>query len=86
MVIAAVFMIAWTLLLFWAYKKPIERRMVALLTLFVLVSFIIVEALGVRNNVLALDKALPTMISQFVWSILFTFAYPNSRKAIITSN
>ena len=39
--IAAVFMTAWTLLLFWAYRNPIERRMVALLTLFVLVYCII---------------------------------------------
>lgn len=80
MSIAAVFMIAWTLLLYWAFRKPIERRIIALLTLFVLVSFIVVEALGISNNVLALNKVLPTMIMQLTWSILFCFAYLNSRN------
>lgn len=78
--IAAVFMTAWTLLLFWAYRNPIERRMVALLTLFVLVSFIVVEVIGIGNNVLILNKTLPTMIMQFVLSILFCFAYLYSAK------
>lgn len=80
MFIAAVFMTAWTLLLIWAFRKPIERRMVALLTLFILVSFMVVEALGINNNVLVLNKVLPTMIMQLTWSVLFSFAYFNSRN------
>lgn len=79
--IAAVFMTAWTLLLIWAYAKPLERKMVALLTLFVLVFFLVVEIIGVNNGIVAIDKALPTMSMQILWSILYSFAYLYSRHA-----
>ena len=79
MSLAAVFMAAWTMLLLWAFWKPLERRAVALLTLFVLVSFIAVEIQGVCSGILLLDNSLPTMIMQLAWSFLMGYVYYYSR-------
>jgi len=78
--IAAVFMAAWTLLLFWALRKPIERKTIALFTLFVLIGFIVVEIMGINTGVLVLSKALPSIIMQALWSILYASAYLFSRR------
>lgn len=40
---AAVFMIAWTILLFWASLKPVERKGIIPLTLFVVVGLAVIS-------------------------------------------
>jgi uncharacterized membrane protein len=36
-------MLAWTILLLWAYRKPLERRYIALFTVIILMCMIIIE-------------------------------------------
>jgi hypothetical protein len=72
---AAVFMAAWTLLLVWAYIKPLERMGVILLTLFVLIGFVIVEAVCVSNGILPMVKLIPSFILQGLWIVLLSFSY-----------
>ena len=78
---AATFMLAWTLLLYWAFHRPLERRHVALLTMVVLVGFMVTEVVSIREGYIHASKALPSLILQAAWLILFGYAFVISRSA-----
>ncbi len=70
---AASLMWGWTFLLFWAQRKPVERRGVLLLTLFpVLAGLILNKILDVRAG---LTDWLPAGLIQPILVILFLSAY-----------
>ena len=75
MLMGAVFMIAWTLLLIWAFMKPRERRFIALLTLFVIIGFVLSETYAVINGFIALPYLIPSYIIQSILTILFILGY-----------
>ena len=77
----AVFMIAWTLLLIWAYMKPIERRFIALLTLFVIIGFVLCENLALMNEFIEITYLIPSYIIQSVLIILFIVGYLATTKS-----
>lgn len=83
--LGAALMTAWTLLLVWGCFKPLERRMLAPMTLLIIWWFLAAEILAIANGTLALDKALLSMILQLVWSVLFVFAFAYSRPANLES-
>jgi hypothetical protein len=74
-------MLAWTLLLFWADRKPFERRMIIPLTMIVMVWNACTLVYGVRQNLLPVETLLPQMIAlsiAFVWyafSFIVTIGY-----------
>ncbi|HMF31441.1 MAG TPA: hypothetical protein VKK79_08510 [Candidatus Lokiarchaeia archaeon] len=72
---AAVLMGGWTILLIWAYLRPMERRFVALLTMGVVVGIVIVEIWAVASSVLGVAKATPSWVIQCILLTLFSLAY-----------
>ncbi len=73
-------MFGWTLLLIWAYKKPLERRFIAFLTTLVIIGFIVVEIFAIVNGSISINKMIPTWILQLVLLGLFGFSYKNSKQ------
>ena len=65
MAIAASLMLGWVCLLIWADRKPVERRGVLLLTIFpVLTGLVISGVYAVTSNMIPINKMLPTWIMQ----------------------
>lgn len=71
----AALMLGWTLLLLWAWKKPLERRFVAVLTAIVIAGTAAAEAVAVASGVMALGKAAPSFALQAVLLFLFIRGY-----------
>lgn len=81
MYIAASLMIGWVSLLIWADRKPVERRGVLLLTIFpVLTGLIISGVFAVTFGLIPMAKMLPTWIMQGILVLLFGFSYLNANK------
>ncbi len=55
-------MLAWTLLLFWADRRPLERRMILPLTMIIIVWNAFTMAYGVRQNLIPAETLLPQII------------------------
>lgn len=73
-------MLGWTLLLLWAYHKPLERRFVALLTLIVVIGMGITDIVGIYNGYVEVGKLIPSLIMLPVWLILFGYGFYISGK------
>jgi hypothetical protein len=71
-------MFGWTLLLLWAYQRPIERRGVALLTLVVIGGLVVTEIAAVAAGHLAAARMIPTWTIQTILAYLFATAYTRS--------
>ena len=80
MLMGATFMICWTVLLIWAYIKPIERRFLALLTLCVIIGFVLGEIYALLNGFIELEYVLPSFIIQSVLSTLFLIGYISTKE------
>src|SRR5512143_3211942 len=52
-------MLGWTMLLLWAYRRPLERRAVAALTAVVIAGLLVAEILGVQTGVLEAGRMVP---------------------------
>jgi len=72
-------MAGWTGLLIWAYREPLERRFVALLTVQVILGMVASELSMVVRGDLKLSKLVPTFLLQTVLLALFCYAYVLSR-------
>jgi hypothetical protein len=64
-------MLGWTALLVWAYQRPLERRVVAALTVLVIYGLVATEIVAVRNGHLAMWRMIPTWILQATLLALF---------------
>jgi hypothetical protein len=75
-------MLGWTALLVWAYRRPIERRFVAALTVLVIYGLVLTEILAVRSGYLAVGRMVPTWCLQAVLLGLFAggYHYPTLRR------
>ena len=77
-------LIAWTCLLFWADRKPIERKGILLLTCFPgLAGLIIVEFYSLTQNIVPLLNLTLLIIFQGSAIILYMFCYIKSKKKIV---
>jgi uncharacterized membrane protein len=72
-------MLGWTLLLFWADRKPLERKGVLLCVIPVIIAYIIVELVGVRIGAVALAATVPTFVLQVALIALCLFSYFGAR-------
>jgi hypothetical protein len=72
---AATLMLGWTALLVWAYQRPLERRFVAALTVFVIYGLALTEIIAVVSGQLAVWRMVPTWCLQVVLLGLFAGAY-----------
>lgn len=77
--VAGALMLGWTVLLFWAQLKPIERADILLITLFPVVSILTVAAVLVaQSNQISVSSMMPmfalyavaycTFIPSYVWA------------------
>lgn len=71
----ATLMLGWTVLLLWAYQRPIERRFVAALTVVVIYGLVATEVSAVASGDLAVWRMAPTWCLQAVLLVLFASAY-----------
>ena len=78
--LGASLMLGWSFLLIWADRKPLERKGVILLTVFpVITGLILAEIYALVSGLVTLEKMLPTVIILGALFILFTFSYFNAR-------
>jgi hypothetical protein len=68
-------MFGWTVLLLWAYRRPLERRFIAALTVFVIYGLVATEVAAVLAGHIALSRMLPTWCLQAGLLLLFAWAY-----------
>jgi hypothetical protein len=73
-------MLAWTLLLVWADRKPIERRMIVPLTMIIIVWNIVTMNFGVKSGLLPLSTMLPQMIVAGLLFFYYGFCFLITRK------
>lgn len=71
----ATLMAAWTGLLLWAYRRPLERSFVAALTVMVIYGLIATEVAAVFGGHVQLRRMVPTWCLQAVLLGLFAGAY-----------
>ena len=78
----AALMLGWTGLLIWAYQRPIERRMIAALTLLVIAGFVVTEISCVVAGSMAPGRMIPSWILQAILLGMFGigYHYPNSPR------
>lgn len=76
----AALMLGWTALLLWADRKPVERRGVLPLTMFVIIGLILSEVYAVISGFIVFQEMLPTFLIQTALFILFTFSFMTSKN------
>lgn len=79
--IAGALMLGWTVLLFWAQMKPIERADILLITLFPVVTLLAVAAVLVaKSNQISISSLLPMFVLYFVVYCTFIPSYLWAKK------
>ena len=74
--IAASLMLGWTFLLFWADRKPVERRGILLLTIFPVVIGIMASGLfAVSSDFIQFQNILPLWIFNIILIIIYILSY-----------
>ena len=68
-------MIAWTVLLLWAYKKPVERRFISPLTMLVIIGIASTNIIMISRGLFTLTGMIPSFINQGILLALFGFGY-----------
>jgi hypothetical protein len=68
-------MFAWTLLLLWAYKEPIERRFVAPLTILVIIGIAITNTIMTTRGLFTTTGIIPSFIIQGILLLAFSVGY-----------
>ncbi len=77
-------MLGWTTLLFWAYRKPLERRYVALFTVFIVAGFVITEIVLSSQGYIQISKFWVSMVMQSILLALFSYSFFISGKKKIS--
>jgi len=79
--IAGALMLGWTVLLFWAQLKPVERADILLITLFPVVTLLAVAAVLVaKSNQISFSSLLPVFVLYFVVYCTFIPSYIWAKK------
>jgi hypothetical protein len=74
--IAASLMAGWTLLLLWGAANPIERRDILLMTVFpVITGIVIATVFAARNRIVLLSRVIPLWIHLGIVSLLYAISY-----------
>jgi len=68
-------MAAWTVLLLWAYRRPLERSFIAALTVFVIYGLVATEVLAVVAGYVPTSRMIPTWFLQASLLALFGGGY-----------
>jgi hypothetical protein len=68
-------MLAWTVLLVWAYGKPLERRFIALFTIVILVCMVVMEITLVNLDYIGLKSVMGSLVMQPILLVLFGYGF-----------
>jgi hypothetical protein len=77
--LGAPLMLAWTVLLLWADRKPLERRGILPITLLVILGEGFVEIVAARAGIITAASLIPTWVIQAALTALFLFSYWKAR-------
>jgi hypothetical protein len=78
--LGAALMFGWTVLLLWAYMRPLERKGVLLITIFpVITGLFLAGVWAAVTGFFSVEKIVPTSILQIMLIILFGFSYLKAR-------
>jgi hypothetical protein len=79
--IAGALMLGWTVLLFWAQMKPIERADILLITLFPVVTLLALAAVLVaKSNHISISNLLPMFVLYIIVYCTFIPSYIWAKK------
>ena len=79
--LGAALMLGWTVLLIWGSFKPIERRVLLIITVFpVITGIVIAQIYAVNSGYIHLGKALPLWIHLLVISSLFIYSFVKTKE------
>jgi len=79
--IAASLMFGWTFLLVWANRKPVERKGILLLTIFpVITGLLIAGVAAVASGIFPFSKIIPSSLLEIGLIALFGYSYVKARK------
>jgi len=81
MIMGAALMLGWTLLLIWAYMKPVERRGIALLTMVVILGIAAANIYAVVIGLIPAARMILSWVVQAILLAIFGLGYFGSRKA-----
>jgi hypothetical protein len=74
-------MIGWTVLLFWADRKPVERKDTLLITAFpVVVGYVVIVGYAIVAGFATLGQMIPALAMQAILLALFTIGYWTGRQ------
>ncbi|MDH3474782.1 MAG: hypothetical protein OEM59_13945 [Rhodospirillales bacterium] len=73
--LAAALMFAWALLLIWADRRPVERKGVLLLTIFVIAELLAVGLFAVAADIFPVARIIPTSIVGGLLIVLMGYSY-----------
>ena len=76
---AAALMLGWTILLLWAYRRPAERRAIAIFTIIVVAGLAVAEVFAVQSSVVSAARMAPTWFLQAGLCVLFAVGLVQSR-------
>ncbi len=75
-------MMGWTVLLFWADRKPLARKDILLITLVpVVAGYVIFEFYSIEAGYATVGNTIPLLGMQTAMSATFIFSYWNARRA-----
>jgi len=74
-------MFAWTVVLLWADRKPMERKGILPITMLVVAGEAATQVWGVVSGFIPLQPVLLTFSMQLLLSALFLFSYLNAGEA-----
>ena len=85
--VAGALMLGWTVLLFWAQLRPIERADILLITLFPVVSILTVAAVLVaQSNQISVSSLMPMFVLYAVAYCTFIPSYVWAKRQRVTSH
>jgi hypothetical protein len=73
-------MIGWTALLFWADRRPVERKDILLLTVPVVLGYICMVLYAISLGYVTFGKVAPALVMQAVLMGLFIGGYVKGRR------
>jgi hypothetical protein len=77
----AALMLGWTVLLFWADRKPLERKDILLITLVpVVLGLVIFEFYSIAISYTTLADTLPILFFQTAMSTMFIISYLSAHR------
>jgi len=77
-------MFAWTILLLWADRKPLERKGILPITLLVIIGEAVNEIVGVQNGFIPAGVIIVIGVLQVLLFGFFSFSYLNAGKVQTT--